>query len=81
MHFAPLKPPGSTEIFTWTLPKCVCFLMKVVTITEKVFGVIMAVLFLPLLMFVLFYFLYVRTGALRNGCSFEDDLSLGAEGQ
>lgn len=32
-------------------------------------------------MFVLFYFLYVRTGALRNGCSFEDDLSLGAEGQ
>lgn len=24
---------------------------------------------------------YVRTGALRNGCSFEDDLSLGAEGQ
>lgn len=28
-----------------------------------------------------FYFLYVRTGALRNGCSFEDDLSLGAEGQ
>lgn len=25
--------------------------------------------------------LYVRTGPLKNGCSFEDDLSLGAEGQ
>lgn len=24
---------------------------------------------------------FVRTGAPRNGCSFEDDLSLGAEGQ
>lgn len=29
----------------------------------------------------LFLFLYVRKGALKNGCSIEDDLSLGAEGQ
>lgn len=72
------RPQGKVTDFYSCVPSW--FLMTFMTITAKILCVMMAVWFNE---FCRCYFLllFVRTGALRNGCSFEDDLSLGAEGQ
>lgn len=72
------RPQGKVTDFYSCVPSR--FLMTFITITARVLCVMMAVWFNEF-WHCYFLLLFMRTGALRNGCSFEDDLSLGAEGQ